>query len=327
MTVRPSRKNHPVVVPKPSRLRLGRREARTTGPGASPLEDLVLITGFSGAGKSTAMAVFEDHGYFCVDNLPPGMIVSLSELFSHGGSKVERAAVVCDARGREHFEGLAAVLDELDEGEMPYRLLLLEADAETLLTRFKETRRRHPLADAGSVEGAIAAESELLAPLRDRADRVIRTDGLSASALRRRIADDLLGARHTGRLAVTFQSFGFKHGPARDADLLFDCRFLPNPHYEVSLRPLTGHDPRVVAYANQDGGLDEFCDRVGELLDYLLPQYVSEGKAHLVVAVGCTGGRHRSVAIAECLAARFDAAEDLAVVVEHRDVERPQRGA
>jgi UPF0042 nucleotide-binding protein len=316
-----------MAVPKP-RLRLGRRdEARPAGPGASPLEDLVIISGFSGAGKSTAMAVFEDHGYFCVDNLPPGMIASLSELFSHSGSKVERAAVVCDARGGDHFDGLLAVLDDLEAAEMPYRLLLLEAASETLVTRFKETRRRHPLAEAGSVEGAIAAESELLEPLLDRADQVIRTDGLSASALRRRIADDFLRSRRTGRLAVTFQSFGFKHGPARDADLLFDCRFLPNPHYEADLRPLTGLDPRVVEFANREGGLDEFCLRVGDLLEYLLPRYVGEGKAHLVVAVGCTGGRHRSVAITECLARRFEGGEDLAVAVEHRDVERSQRGA
>jgi UPF0042 nucleotide-binding protein len=315
-----------MAVPKPSRLRLHRRDTTPAGP-ASPLEDLVLITGFSGAGKSTAMAVFEDHGYFCVDNLPPGMIASLAELFTHEGSKIERAAVVCDARGGEHFGGLSAVLDELDAAGTPYRLLLLEADPETLLTRFKETRRRHPLAVAGSVEGAIAAERELLAPLRERADRIIRTDGLSAAKLRRQIADDLLRTKHTGRLAVTFQSFGFKHGPARDADLLFDCRFLPNPHYEAHLRPLTGHDPRVVAYANQNGGLDEFCERVGDLLDYLFPQYVAEGKAHLVVAIGCTGGRHRSVAIADCLGARFLEHQELATVVEHRDVDRPQRGA
>ncbi len=313
-----------MAVSKPRGLRLHRKDAPAP---ASPLEDLVIITGFSGAGKSTAMAVFEDHGYFCVDNLPPKMIASLSELFTHEGSKVERAAVVCDARGGDHFDGLSAVLDELDAGEMPYRLLLLEAEPDTLLTRFKETRRRHPLAVAGTVEGAIAAESALLAPLRDRADRVIHTDGLSAAKLRRWIIDDLLRTPATGRLAVTFQSFGFKHGPARDADLLFDCRFLPNPHYEEHLRPLTGHDPRVVAYANQDGGLDEFCARVGELLDYLLPRYVGEGKAHLVVAIGCTGGRHRSVAVADCLGTRFLDSEDLAVVVEHRDVERSQRGA
>jgi UPF0042 nucleotide-binding protein len=317
MSVRPPRKNRPV-------LRLGRREARQR---PSTLTDLVVITGFSGAGKSTAMAVFEDHGYFCVDNLPPTMIRSFAELVSLEGSNIERAAVACDARGGAHFEGLAGVLDDLDEAEISYRLVLLEADEQTLLTRFKETRRRHPLAESRSVEAAIVAESALLEPVRERAGRVITTEGLSAAQLRRKVADELLPNRPPGRLAVTIQSFGFKHGPARDADLLFDCRFLPNPHYEARLRPLTGHDPAVVAYANRGGGLDEFCDKVGGLLDYLLPRYVQEGKSHLVVAVGCTGGRHRSVAIAERLADRFREADDLMVDVSHRDVDRPQRGA
>jgi UPF0042 nucleotide-binding protein len=317
MSVRPPRKTRPV-------LRLGRREARQR---QSALTDLVVITGFSGAGKSTAMAVFEDHGYFCVDNLPPTMIRSFAELVSLEGSKVERAAVACDARAGAHFEGLGGVLDDLDQVELPYRLVLLEADEQTLLTRFKETRRRHPLAESRSVEAAIVAESALLEPVRERADRVIATEGLSAAQLRRKVADELLPSRPAGRLAVTFQSFGFKHGPARDADLLFDCRFLPNPHYEMRLRRLTGHDPAVVAYANRDGGLDEFCDKVGGLLDYLLPRNVQEGKSHLVVAVGCTGGRHRSVAIIERLADRFREADDLMVELSHRDVDRPQRGA
>jgi RNase adapter protein RapZ len=308
------------------RLGIARREPGSEPGGRadrrSALEDLVVITGFSGAGKSTAMAVFEDVGYFCVDNLPPEMIRSLSELFSHEGSRVEKAAVASDPRGGAYFDHLEAVLDDLESSGIPHRVLFLEAQEATLVDRFKETRRRHPLAETGSVVAGIAAERELLAPLRDRADVVIPTDGLTAAELRRRISRELLPRTHEGPLAVTFQSFGFKNGPAREADLLFDCRFLPNPHYEARLRPLTGLDPEVVAYANQGGALDEFCDHLFALLDYLLPRYVQEGKSHLVVAVGCTGGRHRSVAITERLGARYRDNDDLSVEVGHRDVER-----
>jgi RNase adapter protein RapZ len=290
---------------------------------ASALTDLVVITGFSGAGKSTAMAAFEDEGYFCVDNLPSEMIRSLVELFMHAGSKVEHAAVVSDVRGGSYFEGLAEILDYLDQIHLRHRVLFLEADEPTLQTRYKETRRRHPLSPHGSVADGIERERELLAPLRKRADVVIDTRGLTAAMLRRKLADELLPTRTPGRLAVTFESFGFKYGPSRDADLLFDVRFLPNPHYEPELRPLTGGDPRVVEFINADGELDRFYERLHPMLDYLLPQYLAEGKAHLVVATGCTGGRHRSVAIAEHLADRFRDGDGYLVEVVHRDVTRP----
>ena len=290
---------------------------------ASLLTDLVVITGFSGAGKSTAMAAFEDEGYFCVDNLPSEMIRSLVELFMHAGSKVEHAAVVSDVRGGSYFEGLAAILDYLDQIQLRHRVLFLVADEQTLLTRYKETRRRHPLAPYGSVMEGIERERELLAPLRERADVVIDTGGLTAAMLRRKLADELLPTRTPGRLAVTFESFGFKYGPSRDADLMLDVRFLPNPHYEPELRPLTGADPKVVEFINADGELDRFYERLHPMLDYLLPQYLGEGKAHLVVAVGCTGGRHRSVAIAEHLADRYQDASGYLVEVVHRDVTRP----
>ena len=198
----------------------------------SALTDLVIITGFSGAGKSTAMAVFEDEGYFCVDNLPSEMIRSLVDLFHHKGSKVARAAVVSDVRGGSYFEGLAQMLDDLRASGVRHRVLFLEADEETLLTRYKETRRRHPLAPSGNVADGIAREQELLVPLRERADIVMDTSGLTAAMLRRRLADELLPSRTPGRLAVTFESFGFKHGQVRDPDVMLDVRFLPNPHYE-----------------------------------------------------------------------------------------------
>jgi UPF0042 nucleotide-binding protein len=286
---------------------------------ASALTDLVVITGFSGAGKSTAMAVFEDAEYFCVDNLPPEMIRSLVDLFMHSGAKVARAAVVSDARGREHFESLTAMLDELRATGVRYRILFLEADEETLLRRYKETRRRHPLAPRGTVATGIARERDLLAPVRERADVVIDTTRLSAAMLRRRLTEDLLTSRTPGRLAITFQSFGFKYGASRDADLMFDVRFLPNPHYEPELRPFTGKDPRVVEFINRDGALDEFYEHLDPLLDYLLPQYLTEGKSHLVIAVGCTGGRHRSVAIAEHMGERYRGDGGYLVDVAHRD--------
>jgi UPF0042 nucleotide-binding protein len=287
------------------------------------LRDLVVITGFSGAGKSTAMAAFEDEGYFCVDNLPSEMIRSLVDLFMHTGSKVANAAVVCDVRAGSYFEGLASMLDSLAVSRLSHRVLFLEADEATLQTRYKETRRRHPLAPRGSVAEGIARERELLAPLRDRADVVIDTAGLTAAMLRRKLADEMLPSQTPGRLAVTFESFGFKYGPVRDPDLMFDVRFLPNPHYEAELRPLTGEDPRVVEFINREGELDRFYQRLHPLLDYLLPQYLAEGKAHLVLGIGCTGGRHRSVAIARHLADRYRDAGDILVEVVHRDVSKP----
>jgi RNase adapter protein RapZ len=284
--------------------------------------DLVVVSGFSGAGKSSAMDVFEDAGYFVVDNLPAEMLRALAGLFAHEGSKVERACVVSDLRAGEYFERLAAVLDELDGDGVANRVLFLQADEQTLLTRYKETRRRHPLAPNGSVADGIRREAELLAPIRERADCIIDTTGLSAAMLRRKVASEMLEPWQPGKLAVSFVSFGHKHGPPRDADLAFDVRFLPNPHYEADLRPLTGFDRRIVDYVGRDGRLKEFYDRALPLLEYLLPEYVAEGKAHLVVAVGCTGGRHRSVVIAEDLAAHFRADGRYFVEVQHRDVDR-----
>ncbi len=206
----------------------------------SRLKDFVVITGFSGAGKSTAMNVFEDAGYFCVDNLPPEMIRSLVELFVHKGSKVERAAVVSDVRGGVYFEALRAVVDDLAALGLSHHVLFLEAAEQTLVTRYKETRRRHPLAPEGSIAAGVAAERALLEPLRERADLVIDTTGISAAMLREKISEEFLPRQAVARLSVTFMSFGFKYGPPREEDLAFDVRFLANPHYEPELRELTG---------------------------------------------------------------------------------------
>jgi len=310
------------------RLRRGLRVERDDDDiraSGSNLDDLVVITGYSGAGKSTAMAVFEDAGYFCVDNLPPEMIRSLVELFMHEGSNVESAAIVSDVRGRTHFEMLGQVLDELEGTGLAHRVVFLEADDQTLLNRYQETRRRHPSAPAGTPEEGIAAERARLEPIRARADVVVDTSALSPVTLRRKLADDLLTTAAPSRLAVTFTSFGHKHGPLRDADLMVDVRFLPNPHYEADLRPLTGLDEAVIAHIDRDGELTEFYEHLLPFVDYLLPQYVREGKAHLLVGVGCTGGRHRSVAVAEHLAAYSRGHHDVVVDVVHRDVGKPPR--
>jgi UPF0042 nucleotide-binding protein len=289
-------------------------------PAITSLEDFVVITGFSGAGKSTAMNVFEDDGYFCVDNLPPEMIRGLVDLFVHEGSKVRRAAVVSDVRARELFETLSAVLDDLGRRGVAHRVLFLDADEDTLLGRYKETRRRHPLSPTGSVAHGIANERDALQHIKARADLVLDTSGIGAATLRRRIADEFLPRQARSKLAVTLTSFGHKHGLPRDADIVLDMRFLPNPHWVPELRPLTGFDPQVVEYMSRDGKLEAFYERLGPLLDFLLPEYIAEGKAHLAIAVGCTGGRHRSVAITEALARRLRARDDVEVEVVHRDI-------
>jgi RNase adapter protein RapZ len=288
-----------------------------------PIEDFVVISGFSGAGKSQAIAAFEDAGYFCVDNLPPEMIVNLADLFGHEGSKVERAAVVCDVRGGEYFDGMVSVLDGLEERGVPHRLLFLEASEEVLVNRFKETRRRHPLGNGGGLSSSIRRERELLAPLRDRANVSIDTSEMRADRLRRVVADKMLPRGHVGKLAVTFLTFGYKHGTPRDADLTFDVRFLPNPHYEAELRELTGRDQSVIDFVDNADGIREFYDRLTPLLDYLLPAYEQEGKAHLTIGIGCTGGRHRSVVIAEHLAKAYGERDAFLVDVVHRDVDKP----
>jgi UPF0042 nucleotide-binding protein len=294
-----------------------------SGNGAGPARPVtvVVITGHSGAGKSEAIAAFEDGGYFCVDNLPPRMIASLGELFRHEGSGVERAAIVSDVRGGDYFEELVQVIDDLQAEGLKPMVLFLEADEETLLDRYKETRRRHPLAPEGRIVEGIRAERELLAPLRERADKVIDTSDLTGAELRRQIAEELLGREESGKLALTLLTFGFKNGPPRDADLTLDVRFLPNPYYDKDLRPMTGMDEEVRAYVEQGTQAGEFYGRLLPLLEFLVPAYVAEGKSHLTIAIGCTGGRHRSITVADRIRRDLAAREDVIVGVKHRDVE------
>ncbi|MDQ2622114.1 MAG: RNase adapter RapZ [Actinomycetota bacterium] len=298
------------------------RPAATATDDDDPGEDvrLVVITGLSGAGKSAAIAAFEDNGYFCVDNLPPQMIGSLGELFKLPGSGVERAAVVSDVRSGEYFDQLLDILDDLESKDLRPVLLFLEAHEEILTDRYKETRRRHPLAPEGRILDGIARERELLGPLRARADFVIDTSTLTAAMLRRRITEEIVEEEEEGRMAVSILTFGFKNGPPRDADITLDVRFLPNPHYDRNLRPMTGLDQEVRDFVEEGTQAGEFYGRLMPLIDFLIPAYVAEGKSHLTIAIGCTGGRHRSVTVAERVWRDLASRDDIVVRVTHRDL-------
>ncbi|MEK6537181.1 MAG: RNase adapter RapZ [Actinomycetota bacterium] len=282
--------------------------------------EFTIITGLSGAGKSHAMAAFEDAGFFCIDNLPPRMIPAAADLFGLEGSKVQRVAVVSDVRGGQYFEEIDGCLNELDSKGVSYRLLFMEASDEALLHRFKETRRPHPLAPTGDIPEGIRHEREMLSTLKRRADWVIDTSDLNIHELRADIVKDVV-PEGSGEFIVTFVSFGFKYGTPLDADLVFDVRFLPNPHFEPELKPLSGLDKAVSSYVVRTKITKEFFEKLTALLDYLLPHYVAEGKSSLVIGIGCTGGRHRSVAIAEWLAGRYRGKRyNYNVVTRHRDL-------
>jgi UPF0042 nucleotide-binding protein len=281
----------------------------------------VIITGLSGAGKSQAIDSFEDAGYFCVDNLPPELVPTLVDLFRREGSKVDRVAIVSDVRGGEYFGRLEQLLDELHERGVEHTIVFLEASNEALVRRFKETRRRHPAAEGGSVIDGIRRERRLLAPLRERATLVVDTSDCSIHELKARLNKDII--QHSRRTNIVFAvvSFGYKYGIPIDADLLFDVRFLPNPHYDLRLRPLTGLDAEVRDFVMGSPDTAEYLERLLGLLDFLFPRYAAEGKAHLTIGVGCTGGRHRSVAIAQLIGDRYEK-QGYYTIVRHRDVAR-----
>src|SRR3954467_1633721 len=249
------------------------------------------------------------------------MIASLGELFRHEGSGVERAAVVSDVRGGDYFEELVQVIDDLEAEGLKPMVLFLEAGEDTLLDRYKETRRRHPLAPEGRIVEGIRAERALLAPLRERADKVIDTSDLTGAELRRQIKEELLGQEESGKLALTLLTFGFKNGPPRDADLTLDVRFLPNPYYDKDLRPKTGMDGEVRPFVKKGPRGGDFYGPLLPLLEFLVPAYVTEGKSHLTIAIGCTGGPPRSIPVADRIRRDLAAREDVIVRVKHRDVE------
>jgi UPF0042 nucleotide-binding protein len=274
----------------------------------------------SGAGRSEAIHTFEDLGYFCIDNLPPAFIGQLVDVTALPGSRIHRIAVVCDVRGQEFFDELMGALAALLGKGVPYRLLFLEADDEVLVRRFSETRRRHPMTDDGlSVAEAIAAERETLVSIRGDADFIIDTSLLKPQELRAAIRERFLSGSPAGTLAITVTSFGFKYGIPLDADIIMDVRFLPNPYYDSVLRPLSGLDEPVRAFVFGRSETGEFVERWHNLLEILAPAYLAEGKSHLSISMGCTGGMHRSVALAE-ETAEFLRSLGFSVAVSHRDI-------
>lgn len=288
--------------------------------GVEPLE-LVVITGLSGAGRSEAIHTFEDLGFFCIDNLPPQFIGQLVELTALPGSRIRRVAVVCDVRAMSFFELLHEELNRLTQRDVPFRLLFLEADDGELVKRFKETRRRHPLADMGSIVAGIRAERTALAPIRARADMVVDTSRLSARELRTTIRETFLAERLQETLSLTITSFGFKYGLPIDADIVMDVRFLPNPYYNPRLRPHSGLEPVIRKYVLDRPETAQFLVRWEDLLRLLTPNYLAEGKTHLAIAMGCTGGMHRSVVLAE-KTGEFLRGLGYHVSVSHRDIGR-----
>jgi UPF0042 nucleotide-binding protein len=279
-----------------------------------------LITGLSGAGRSEVARSLEDLGYFVVDNLPPALLPKMAELTTRPGSPT-RVAIVVDARGGVYFSELSEALEELRALERDAKIVFLEASDEDLVQRYEATRRRHPLAPADRVVEGIRKERQILAQLRGDADLVIDTSGLTPQELRDRVRDAFAAGPPEAGLQVSIVSFGFKYGSPRDADLVFDVRFLPNPHWVPDLRPFPGTEPAVREYVRNSELYAPFIDRVEALLDLTLPGYVAEGKSYLTIAIGCTGGHHRSVVVAEELAA-WAGARGLQTSVTHRDVGR-----
>ena len=284
--------------------------------------DFIIVTGMSGAGKSKAASFLEDMGFFCVDNLPVPLIPKFAELVMAGTGEYDRVALVTDIRSGGNVEGLAAALDALNAAHCAHRIFFMDASDQTIIKRYKETRRSHPLAEErDTLEGAIALERQMLTPLRERADTVVDTSNLSTSKLKgelRRLAGQ---GRGDVPMEVQVSSFGFKYGLPMEADLVFDVRFLPNPFYVPELRPLTGLDSGVRDYVFSGGQGEDFLHRLAEFVTYLLPRYVDEGKTSLVISVGCTGGHHRSVAIAHALAQRLRE-KSWQVSEQHRDMGR-----
>ncbi len=283
---------------------------------------LVIVTGLSGAGKTQAVRCLEDLGFFCVDNLPPMLIPKITELGRQSGGKVKRIALVIDVRGGYFFDSLSEELKNLSKKGIKYEILFLEASDEVLVRRYKETRRQHPLKEEGSVLAAIRAERVRLQELRGMAHVILDTTEIFPRGLKENLTEIFGVSGNSLRLTVTIVSFGYKYGIPLDADLVIDVRFLPNPNYVEELKPLTGLDAAVASFVLSAPVTKSFLRRFYSLLKFLLPYYVEEGKTHLVTAIGCTGGRHRSVAVSERLAQLLR--RDYQVQVRHRDLHRVQ---
>jgi len=287
--------------------------------------DFIVVTGMSGAGKSAASRCLEDLGFFCIDNLPVTLIPKVAELCAQSEKRIERVALVVDAREGRFLEGLFGILLDLRRDGHLVRIVFLDASDEVLVRRFSESRRPHPLAPGGSALEGIRAERERLASLKAKADLVIDTSSFTVHEFRKLLATSFLDLPAPQRTALSLVSFGYKYGLPVDADLVFDARCLPNPHFSDELRPLTGREPQVIGYVLGFAQAQGFVEGIQEFLRFTLPLYVQEGKAYLTIAVGCTGGRHRSVVLAEELARLLREAGH-EVTVRHRDVDRANLG-
>ncbi|MER2107730.1 MAG: RNase adapter RapZ [Solibacillus sp.] len=280
--------------------------------------ELVIITGMSGAGKTVAVQSFEDLGYYCVDNLPPELLTTFLALMRDSEKKITRIAVVMDLRGREFFEALVESLDALQyEEDLIPRILFLDSDDATLVRRYKESRRAHPLAPHGLLLEGIQKERELLSELKDRAKTIVNTSKMKPKELRERITTEFTNLT-SPTFSVNMMSFGFKHGMPIDADLVFDVRFLKNPYYVEELRPKTGLQTEVSSYVLATEETQQLITKLTDLFTFMIPQYRKEGKSQLVIAFGCTGGQHRSVTLAEYFGKLLSHTEQ--VVITHRDI-------
>ncbi|WLD92913.1 RNase adapter RapZ [Alkalihalobacillus sp. AL-G] len=281
---------------------------------------MVIITGMSGAGKTVAMQSFEDLGFFCVDNLPPALLPKFVELMEESGGKLKKVALVMDLRGREFFDQLFETIDLMtDSTSVKPQILFLDAKDTTLVRRYKETRRSHPLAANGLPLDGIKVEREMLEELKGRAQNILDTTDLKPLQLRERIIERY-SSNEAHPFTVNVLSFGFKYGMPIDADLVFDVRFLPNPHYIEHMRPKTGLEEEVSSYVLKWSETQKFIEKLTGLLDFIIPHYKREGKSQLVIAVGCTGGKHRSVTLAEHL--KDYLGKDYRVHSSHRDIEK-----
>ncbi len=283
----------------------------------------VIVTGMSGAGKRSALKMLEDVGYFCMDNLPILLVPKLAELLVVPNAEVNKAALGMDIRSSYGSDDLMQALDKLDEMGLAYEMLYMDASDEVLIKRYKESRRNHPLAGEGRVEQGIAKERRVLAPLKKRADYILDTSRLLIRELKREMNHIFVENKEYKNLYVTVLSFGFKYGIPSDADLVFDVRFLPNPYYIEELRSLSGNDKPVQDYVMENDKAGKFLNMLTDMVRFLIPNYITEGKTQLVIGIGCTGGKHRSVTLANALYDALAEAEcDYGIKIEHRDIEK-----
>lgn len=283
--------------------------------------ELLIITGMSGAGKSLGVKYFEDIGYFCVDNLPPSLIPKFAEVIIHGKSNHDKIALIIDIRGGAMFLDLLPALATLTDMDVKYKILFLDASDSVLVKRFKESRRMHPLSQDGRISDGIAEERKILQTIKDKAGVIIDTSNLNPRQLREAIINHFVKGKSFTGLIVNIVTFGFKYGIPIDSDLVFDVRFIPNPYYVPELKSKTGLESEVADYIMSFSETRTFITKLFDMINFLLPQYVKEGKSQLIIAIGCTGGRHRSVAIADKLYKRLKR-RGINVVIEHRDITR-----